>query len=106
MSDKQQRKHFAAAVGTAFAASIALGGTAAAASDPFQVSELHGGYLQLADSHAGDKDAEGKCGEAKCGADKAKKKEEMKAEGKDGEGNCGGDKAADKDAEGNCGENK
>lgn len=98
---KDERKHLAAAIGTAFAASIAFAGTASAGAGPFQVSELDGGYLQLAGSHAGDKDAEGKCGEAKCGGDKAEKKEGDK----DGEASCGGDKAG-KDAEGSGGGDK
>jgi uncharacterized low-complexity protein len=101
MSSKDQRKHLAAAIGTAFAASIAFAGTAAADADPFQVSELDGGYMQLA-GHDRDKDAEGKCGEAKCGGDKSDEKKERH---KDGEGSCGGDKA-DKDAEGSCGGDK
>lgn len=95
MSKKDESKYLAAAIGTAFAASMAFAGGAAADANPFQASDLDSGYLQLADAHAGDKDAEGKCGEAKCGGDKAEKKE-------DAEGSCGGDK----DAEGSCGGDK
>lgn len=99
MSRKDESKYLAAAIGTAFVASMTFAGTAAADANPFQVAELDSGYLQLADAHAGDKDAEGKCGEAKCGGDKAEKKE-------DAEGSCGGDKDGDKDAEGSCGGDK
>lgn len=95
MSRKDESKYLAAAIGTAFAASMSFAGGAAADANPFQVAELDSGYIQLA-GHGGDKDAEGKCGEGKCGGDKHgdKKKGE-----KDGEGSCGGDK----DAEGSCG---
>ena len=99
MSKKDERKHLAAAIGTAFAASMTFAGAASADANPFQASELDSGYLQVASTHGADKDAEGKCGEGKCGGDKA-------ADKKDAEGKCGGDKAADKDAEGKCGEGK
>lgn len=95
MSKKDESKYLAAAIGTAFAATMAFAGTAAADANPFQAGDLDGGYMQLAAHHADDKDAEGKCGEAKCGGDKAEKKE-------DAEGSCGGDK----DREGSCGEDK
>lgn len=109
MSEKHERKYLAVAIGTAFAASMTFAGSAAADANPFQVAELDSGYLQVAMSHGGEKDAEGKCGEGKCGGDKAAEKD---AEGKCGEGKCGGDKAKhkhkhkDKDAEGKCGEGK
>ena len=48
-------------------------GTATAADNPFGLSELGSGYMQLASSH------EGKCGEGKCGGEKKAK-----------EGSCGG----------------
>ena len=95
MSRKDESKYLAAAIGTAFVASMTFAGGAVADANPFELGELDSGYMQLADSHAGDKDAEGKCGEAKCGGDKAEEKEGEK----DGEGSCGGDK----DAEGSCG---
>ena len=93
MTDKAlMTKPVAAAVGTAFVASMAASTTAMAADNPFEATELDSGYM-LADGHKG---KEGKCGEGKCGGEKAK-------EGKCGEGKCGGDKKAH---EGKCGEGK
>jgi uncharacterized low-complexity protein len=101
MKLKTSRKTLSIAVATAFGAGIALSPMAMADSNPFGATQLSGGYMQIADAHAG----EGKCGEGKCGDDKAEKK----GEGSCGEGKCGGDKAegakADK-AEGKCGEGK
>ncbi len=105
----------------ALAASIVVGalGTSAvqAASSPFAVSDLAGGY-QLAE-------ADGKMMEGKCGADKMKDaacsedmmkdgkcteammKDKMMKEGKCGEGKCGADKMKDgKMMEGKCGDMK
>ncbi len=85
----------ALAIGTAFAASLAASNVANAApnsSNPFAMSDLNSGYMQLAGSHK-----EGKCGEGKCGGDKSSK------EGKCGEGKCGGAKSS---KEGKCGEGK
>ncbi|MDZ7802924.1 hypothetical protein [Thiohalophilus sp.] len=117
MSNRKSSKTLTLALGTAFAASMAASNVATAAeagSNPFAMSELSSGYMQLADSHmegkcgegkcGGDKDKakkEGKCGEGKCGGDKDK----AKKEGKCGEGKCGGDKAKAK-KEGKCGEGK
>ena len=81
----------ALAIGTAFVASLAASGIANAApnsSNPFAMSELNSGYMQVADSHMQ---------EGKCGGDKTTK------EGKCGEGKCGGDKGT---KEGKCGGNK
>ena len=105
----------ALAIGTAFVASLAASSIANAApnsSNPFAMSELNSGYMQVADSHM----KEGKCGEGKCGGDKQKKDMEGKCgegkcggakkdtkEGKCGEGKCGGDKGT---KEGKCGGNK
>jgi len=88
----------ALAIGTAFAASLAASSIANAApnsSNPFAMSELNSGYMQVADSHMKEgkcggakKDTkEGKCGEGKCGGAKKDTKE-----GKCGEGKCGGAK--------------
>ena len=98
----------AAALGTAFALSIATTPVAADSANPFGMSDLVSGYSVA----LGDKPAEGKCGEgkkgeakcgaekkageAKCGADKAKTATE---------GKCGADKAK-KAVEGKCGEGK
>jgi uncharacterized low-complexity protein len=59
-----------------------LAGAANAASNPFGMAELNGGYAQIASSHGG------KCGAGKCGGSKAAKP----AEGKCGAGKCGGAK--------------
>lgn len=69
---KQFIKPMAAAVGVAFAASMALAPVAMASTNPFQADQLSSGY------NLASKRAEGKCGEGKCG------------EGKCGEGKCGG----------------
>jgi uncharacterized low-complexity protein len=69
-----------AALGTAFAASLAAAPIANAAQNPFGMDSLQSGY-QIAQNKAN----EGKCGEGKCGGDKDK-------EGKCGEGKCGGAK--------------
>jgi uncharacterized low-complexity protein len=126
---KKQMKPVVAAIGAAVVGSLTLG-TATAAENPFGLSELGSGYMQLASSHmegkcGGDKDKEGKCGEGKCGGDKdmegkcgGDKDMEGKCggdkgmEGKCGEGKCGGDKGmegkcgGDKDMEGKCGGDK
>lgn len=101
----------AAALGTAFAITVAAT-PVAAAENPFGMSDLANGH-QIA---WGDKPAEGKkegkCGaehakqnEGKCGSDK--KKEAKKKNGKCGEGKCGEGKKADaKTREGKCGAKK
>ena len=76
---KKQMKPVVAAIGAAMVGSLTLG-TASAAENPFGLSELGSGYMQLASSHK-----EGKCGEGKCGGEK-----KAEAEGKCGEGKCGG----------------
>jgi uncharacterized low-complexity protein len=112
---KMSYKPVATAIGAAFVGSMLVAGSASAGTNPFGLSELNGGYAQIADSHmdgkcGGNKGAEGKCGgekaaEGKCGGDKA-------AEGKCGAGKCGGEKAAEgkcggeKAAEGKCGAGK
>ena len=89
MSKKASLKPVVAAVSTAFVLST---GAAVAADNPFGVSELSSGYMQVAAAHEG-----GKCGAGKCGGDK---KDEA---GKCGAGKCGGDKKADS---GKCGGDK
>ena len=97
---KLKMKPIAAAVGTAFAASVAQADTSISASDLFAANELQSGYNILAQAEG--KCGEGKCGEGKCGEGKDK------AEGKCGEGKCGEgkDKAEGKCGEGKCGEGK
>ena len=91
----------ALAIGTAFAASLAASNIANAApssSNPFVMSDMSSGYMQVADAKEGKcggtkaAPVEGKCGEGKCGAAKAKN-----------EGKCGGAKEMDKSMEGKCG---
>ena len=67
----RKMKPVAAAVGSAFVASLAATSGAYAEDQVFAADELDHGYNLLAE-------AEGKCGEGKCG------------EGKCGEGKCGG----------------
>jgi len=77
MDKKLDKKALAAAVGTVFAVSLASAPIASADSNPFGISELSGGYQQVA--------AEGQCG----GMDKAK---EASCGGKGKmEGICGAD---------------
>jgi len=78
-------------------------GVAQAAENPFALSSMEGGYMQVAAAHGGDAaPAEGKCGgdmkkdaaapaDGKCGGD-MKKDAAAPADGKCGEGKCGGDK--------------
>lgn len=100
MTLRTSKKSLAIAVGTALGASLALSPLAIAdSSNPFGATELSGGYMQLADGHAGEgkcggdkaDKAEGSCGEGKCGGD-ASHEGKAKTEGSCGEGKCGGDK--------------
>ena len=109
---KKTMKPVAAAIGAAFVGSMMLAGGANAASNPFGLTELNGGYAQIASSHgegkcggskAAEKTMEGKCGAGKCGGSKAAEKT---MEGKCGAGKCGGSKAAEKTMEGKCGGSK
>jgi uncharacterized low-complexity protein len=97
MSNKTM-KPVAAAIGAAFVGSMMLAGSANAASNPFGLAELNGGYAQIAGSHM-----EGKCGAGKCGGAKAAEKT---MEGKCGAGKCGGSMATEKTMEGKCGAGK
>lgn len=106
MSDKKTMlKTVTLALGATFATTLAASNIASAAGEnPFAMSDLGSGYMQLADNHKG---KEGKCGEGKCGEGKkadAKTKEGKCGEGKCGEGKCGADKKGKK--EGKCGEGK
>ena len=103
-SKKTNLKTISLIAGTAFVGTLAASTVANAAENPFGMSELKSGYMQLADSSKG---KEGKCGEGKCGEGKkadAKSKEGKCGEGKCGEGKCGADKKAKK--EGKCGGDK
>jgi len=99
---KKSLKPVAAAIGAAFVGSMALSGNAAAESNPFGMTELNGGYMQIASSH------EGKCGAGKCGGSAEKSTEgkcggssSKSMDGKCGAGKCGG--SAEKSMEGKCG---
>jgi len=99
--------HRARATALAIGATFTIGLAATpvnAAENPFGMTDLSSGYMQVAS--AGDKGEEGKCGEGKCGGDKSKDGDADKGE----EGKCGGDKGkdgdADKGAEGKCGGDK
>jgi uncharacterized low-complexity protein len=94
MSKTNTKKPIAIAMGAALTGGLLATGVANAAENPFGLSELGSGYMQVAGAHM-----EGKCGEGKCGGAKAKAEE-----GKCGEGKCGGAKA--KAEEGKCGEGK
>jgi len=92
MSKKTQNNTLACAVGAVLVGSLAGTGVVNAAENPFGMTELQSGYMQLASK-------EGACGEGKCGGDMKKK-----AEGACGEGKCGGEMKKKK--EGACGEGK
>jgi len=98
----------AAAIGTAFALSLATAPVSADTANPFGMSDLTSGYQQVAEGKCG----EGKCGgskkkEAKCGEGKCGAKKKAKKEGKCGEGKCGGAKKKEaKCGEGKCGGSK
>lgn len=96
MSNNTIKKSLAVAMGATFAAALTAAPVASADSNPFGMSELSSGYMQLAadEGKCGAKEAkpEGKCGEGK-----------MKTEGKCGEGKCGEKR---KMHEGKCGEGK
>jgi len=106
MSKQSMIKPLSIALGATFAASLAASNVAIAApagDNPFAMTDLGNGYMQVADNHK----KEGKCGEGKCGEGKkagAKDKEGKCGEGKCGEGKCGADKKGKK--EGKCGEGK
>lgn len=93
----------AAAIGTAFALSVAAAPVSAEV-NPFGMTDLSAGYQQVAEGKCGaqekamKKGTEGKCGgaqemeknmEGKCGTSKSKK------EGKCGEGKCGSNNKSD-----------
>jgi len=105
----------AAALGAAFAMSLAASPASAATANPFGMSDLSNGYQQIAGAHKDGKCGEGKCGgskakEAKCGEGKCGAKSKAKKNGteaKCGEGKCGGSKAKEaKCGEGKCGGKK
>ena len=106
------KKPLAAAVGAAFMASAFAIPAASASENPFQLTQLSGGYELASKAEGEGKCGEGKCGEGKCGEGKKAKADgegkcgEAKGAKADGEGKCGEAKEAKADGEGKCGENK
>jgi uncharacterized low-complexity protein len=83
MSEKYNSKPLALVLGSAMAATLAGVHSVNASENPFSMSLLPGGYLQV---------AEGKCGEGRCGAKTMSTGAAAEAgvtEGKCGEGKCG-----------------
>ena len=101
MSKKFSKKPLVAAIGTAAVTTLSFVPAVSAEQNPFGMSDLSNGYLELAEA---DKKAEGSCGEGKCGDKMKKKAEATCGEGKCGEGKCAGKKPVK--AEGKCGEGK
>lgn len=111
MKKQISKKPVALAMGAALTGGMMVAGGANAAENPFGLSELGNGYMQVAAAHM-----EGKCGashakesEGKCGGQPAAKPAEGKCGGqpapKAAEGKCGGSAPAKK-TEGSCGEGK
>lgn len=95
MSKKYSKKPLALAIGTTIAASISLTPVVNADQNPFGMTDLSNGYMELAE---GGKKMEGSCGEGQCGgAMKEKMEEKKKVESSCGENKCG---------QGVCGANK
>jgi uncharacterized low-complexity protein len=96
MTKQISKKPVALAMGAALTGGLLAAGTASAAANPFALTEMGSGYMQVAEGKCGGKAAEAKCGgnkaeEAKCGGNKA---EEAKCGGnKAEEAKCGGNKA-------------
>ncbi len=91
--NKKMLTPIAAALGTTFVVSLAASPIAQADENPFSMTQLSSGYMQLAEGNCGEqKKAEGSCGENKEGMEEEKK----------AEGNCG-EKKEEKKAEGSCG---
>ena len=100
MTFKTSKKSLSIAVGAALGASLALSPMVLADTNPFGATELSGGYMQIASSHAG----EGKCGGDESEGEGSGGGDESEGEGSGGddksesEGSCGGEKTA----EGSC----
>ena len=101
------------AMGTTLVSGLSI---TAVQANPFVMTELSEGYMQLAqadtkdgkatkkEDKASSKMEDGSCGEGKCGGDMMKGGEEKTAEG-----SCAGNKPmpkTDKESEGKCGEGK
>jgi uncharacterized low-complexity protein len=102
-----KKKTIGVAVGSAFAAGMALAPLANALENPFALQSLQSGYMVAADTPA--KAPEAKCGQGKCGGMKAETAAPKAGEAKCGQGKCGGMKsetAAPKAGEAKCGQGK
>jgi uncharacterized low-complexity protein len=109
MSEKNNLKPVAAAIGAAFAGSMLISTGANAAANPFGLTELDGGYMQVAEGKCGGSKPAAEPAEGKCGGAAATTEAKPATEGKCGEGKCGGtaeEPAAKPAAEGKCGEGK
>ncbi len=119
--DSCPKRPLALAIGGVFAVTVAAAPVANSAENPFGMTELNGGYLQLAqEGRCGEGKCggsapmpEGRCGEGKCGgstpmADGKGGGSAPMPEGRCGEGKCGGSvpMAEGKCGEGRCGEGK
>jgi len=112
MMKKTNLKPVVASIGAALTGTMLLAGSVNAADNPFGLSELNSGYMQVAAAHEGkmagkmmkkaEGAMEGKCGEGKCGGMKTDAAAPAPAAM---EGKCGGDmkKKAEGAMEGKCG---
>jgi len=109
MKSINSRKALLATLGTVMVSGAMVSTNAQAEANPFGMTELSSGYMQVAEGSCG----EGKCGnmkkakeEGSCGEGmKGKDKKKAKGEGSCGEGMKGKDKKKAK-GEGSCGEGK
>ena len=119
MTKKFQKKPLALTLGAAVAATLSAGSIANAETNPFGMSELPSGYMQLAEGGTCggkmDKKAEdAKCGDGKCGGDMKKGIDSKAADGKcsgdmkemEKDGSCAGEIMETKKSDGKCGEGK
>jgi uncharacterized low-complexity protein len=87
MKMASKKKVIGVAVGSAFAAGMAMTPMANAAGNPFALQNLQGGYMVAADTTATTKAPEAKCGQGKCGG--MKSAEAKCGAAKTGEAKCG-----------------
>ena len=113
---KTKKSPLLLAMGTTLVSGFSITAVQAESANPFVMTELSDGYMQLAKADTDDKKATekenkgsgkmktGACGEGKCGGDMMKGGEEKTVEG-----SCAGNKPmpkTDKGNEGKCGEGK
>lgn len=90
MTKKFSKNPLAFAIGTAAAASFSFTPVVNAEQNPFAMTDLSSGYMEMA---GGEKKAGGSCGEGKCGG-AMKQEMEKKTEAACGENKCGEGKCA------------